>query len=90
MTLDRNGFVVRHKRMRAKQRLRWLRKFWKAEKEAGYPRGRWAIAQEIVDRVKKKNRDAPISVKSMQRWEMQYWKDGLAGLVDRNGRPPKR
>ena len=89
---DRRDFEVfagvsAHCLAAAQRRLDWLRRFWAADRAAGYQR-RWAVAKGVIDEIKREDPRAAVSVKSLQRWEMWWRAEGLAGLVrDRVGRP---
>ncbi|GMU22840.1 MAG: hypothetical protein AMXMBFR13_29240 [Phycisphaerae bacterium] len=75
-----------HKRASTIQRRRWLDELHAAEKAAqGVPRGK--MIQQFVADVKRRNPDAQISEKSLQRWELLYRVAGVAGLIDGRGRP---
>jgi hypothetical protein len=56
---------------------------------AGF-RGRVKAARAVVEGVRVQDRQAKIAVSSLYRWDSLYRESGFLGLVDRNGRPPKK
>lgn len=74
-----------HQRYRARFRLSCLVRFWAAERAAGY-RNRMRVMRRVVAEIQRENPGVPISVKSMQAWELKWNRRGPIGLVDRTGR----
>ena len=78
--------VPPHRAFAARRRFAWLKRFWQAERKANYRR-RWAVAQRVVDAIKRADPKARVSIKSMQKWEMLYRRFGPPGLVARKPGP---
>lgn len=72
-----------HLVLRAAAKLRHLRDYWMA---CCYTDKRAAAAQ-VIQQAKADGTDGRISVRGLQRWDHQYRRDGVDGLVDRFGSP---
>lgn len=81
--------IPRHRLERARMKLGWLRRFWRAEEYAGYCGDRWKLAEQLIEDIKSEHPTASISVSSMQRWEHDFLERGFNGLIDYRGRPGK-